>query len=99
VTGLAQVLSMLEPAKLMFSFDGAPPASGPNYQVIDTDYQCSALIYSCAVISGKKYEFSWILSRQRMLSSMIVDDYKRKISSYGVDSNKFEATDQSRCYN
>ena len=88
-------MDMMEPARLLFQFDGAPAETQANYVVVDTDYNCFALIYSCAVVQNQKLEFSWIFSRAPTLSETKTNEIKNFISIFGVDSKKFIASDQS----
>ena len=95
VSGTANIININEPAKLLFSFDGAPMSSESNYMIVETDFTCFALVYNCQLIAGKKIEASWILSRSPTLASSKINELKDLLRLYGVDTAKFTAVDQN----
>ena len=68
-----------------------------NYNVVATDYDNWALVYSCSQIipSLLKFETSWILSRTKTLDSQTVQTIKNIAKSYNIDVNKYELIDQN----
>jgi lipocalin len=97
VSGTAKIVNMNEPAKLMFSFEGAPMPTESNYMIVDTDYTCYALISNCMVVGGKKVEASWIMSRTPRLASSKVMELKNLMRYHSVDITRFMVSDQN-CY-
>lgn len=69
-----------------------------KYDIIETDYQNYALIYSCSKRFGIiKNEFAWILSRSRTLDPAIIARLKQTLSQYTDDIDKFLIADQTNC--
>ena len=86
-----------EPAKLLFSFEGAPMSTESNYMIVDTDYSCYALVSNCMVVGGKIIESGWILSRTPRLAASKVNELKSVMRYHSVDITRFVVSDQS-CY-
>jgi lipocalin len=61
-----------------------------------TDYTSYALISSCQQIIPYilKSQSAWIFSRTRTLSDSVVKDIKQFAADNGIDTSKFEITDQ-----
>jgi lipocalin len=94
--GSASIPNLNEPSKLRLTFEFGPIKVTSDYWVLETDYNYS-LVYSCRTTLGSKNEFAWILSRQRTLNQATIDSLRSKLSSYGVDPNKFLIADQTNC--
>ena len=91
-------------ASLVVSFHGKDPdpSSKANYTVLDTDYETYSVVYSCGDILGTfGFDFLWILAREKELEKDIMDkivaNIKKKIPSYGYESNIFETYQGKRC--
>jgi lipocalin len=65
--------------------------------IIDTDYVNYSLVYSCRVAKRVKYNYAWILSREKVLNEEIVENLINKLSSFGIDKNDLIKTDQTDC--
>ncbi|XP_037072578.1 apolipoprotein D-like [Pollicipes pollicipes] len=85
-------------AKLRVSFQGTPSfGSGPNYNVIDTDYHNYAIVWSCTDMKLFNAQILWILTRERFPDPYLIKDVRRKIRRYGLDPSKLQRTDQKNC--
>lgn len=60
-----------QPPRGIFSVSIGPiPATGPNYNVIATDYSNYAIVYDCQLIFGiLRVESAWVLSRTPALNA------------------------------
>mmetsp|Transcript_11542 Transcript_11542/g.15594 ORF Transcript_11542/g.15594 Transcript_11542/m.15594 type:complete len:127 (+) Transcript_11542:274-654(+) len=75
-------------------FDEKPdPAGKPNYNVINTDYDSYAIVYSCEdIIPGYiSFDYFWILGREMQMSDStilpLVDMVKNLLPEYGFFQN------------
>lgn len=68
-----------------------------SYNVISTDYDNYALVYSCTQIipSVLKFEISWILARSKTLNLELVNKVKEIARQNKIDVSKFQVIDQS----
>ncbi len=84
------------PAKLRVSF-GSVPWTAP-YNVIETDYENYALVYSCVSPADLyRFEAPWILARKPTIPRKDLDVLLNKFQSYGVDKNAFVFTNHTNC--
>lgn len=69
---------------------------GP-YDVLETDYDTYALVYSCTqvVYDLVKLEIVWILARTPHLDEKLVHQLDLRLQSYKIDTSKLITTDQS----
>jgi lipocalin len=86
-----------EPAKLEIEFKVGPITNRGTYWVIDTDYTNYSLVYSCSKILGLKFEYAWILARDRTLDSNVIQQAKNMLKMYNIDISKFLVSDQNNC--
>lgn len=69
-----------------------------KYDIIETDYNTYALIYSCSKRFGFiKNEYAWILSRSRTLEPAVIARLKQTLSQYTDDVAKLLIADQTNC--
>ena len=65
------------------SFYGAPWEAEPNYNIIDTDYDNYAIIYSC-----DDFQYLWFLARDTELSDelydQLIETVKEKLPNYDL---------------
>lgn len=85
-------------------FEGTPDSGdGSNYDVLDTDYDTYALVYTCSNVQvpllpiQKKIEYSWILTRDPNPSPQLVAQLKNYANSIGINSKKYKNTKQRNC--
>ncbi|CAL4222137.1 unnamed protein product, partial [Meganyctiphanes norvegica] len=80
-----------------------PSAGGQNYNILLTDYDNYAMVYTCATfqIPGApvetKIEFGWILSRTPAMSAGNLKLIKNHLDSVNIDNSKFVPTNQEGC--
>jgi len=88
------------PASLIVSFSasGRPASTTPNYNVIGTDYDNYALVYSCSQRSqNKKFELLFVLTRERQPSQEVVDQAYQGLEDQGIDLNRLKLNVQTNC--
>lgn len=84
-------------------FANANRGEGPNYNVVATDYNNYAVVYTCTTfqIPGQaeetKLEFSWFLARREKASQQFVPRLKAYLDSVGIDSERYMPTNQDNC--
>ena len=67
-----------------------------DYQVVDTDYDNYAIVYSCSDLLLGKNEFYWILSRTREVSAHRLLELTTYVGrKFNKTPNDFRITDQS----
>ena len=85
--------------KLIIEFKVGPfnifPVKG-KYNVIETDYNSFAIIYTCTDYFFFKKEYAWILSRTRTLKADEIKLLVEKLKNYTNIENLF-TTDQTNC--
>ena len=61
----------------------APLGLGWPYWILDTDYESYASVYSCASfgITGLKYEYAWLFTRDPVPSDEAVSDPRSSAST------------------
>ncbi|KAK6302333.1 hypothetical protein J4Q44_G00266880 [Coregonus suidteri] len=93
-TGVTEDLK--NPAKLGISYSYVLPYS--PYWVISTDYENSALVYSCTdVLRLFHMDFAWILGRTRTLPAATVDKAREIFTSSNIDVSRMVASRQQGC--
>lgn len=88
------------PASLIVSFasSGRPVGTAPNYNVIGTDYENYALVYSCRQRSpNQKVELLFVLTRERQPSQEVVDQAYQGVEDQGIDLNRLKLNVQTNC--
>jgi apolipoprotein D and lipocalin family protein len=88
-----------EKNKLIIEFKVGPfdlfPVTG-NYNVIETDYNSFAIIYSCTDYFFFKKEYAWVLSRTRSIEADKIKILVQKLKNYTNIENLI-TTDQTDC--
>ena len=69
----------------------------PNYNILAVDTSSYVLIYGCLVVDDVGVEYSWILSRQKSLSSSTIAELVGILEGMGVDTNQFKTNDLVNC--
>jgi len=90
------------PGKLIVNFDSQPSfarSTTTNYNIVDTDYNSYAIVYSCGekVFGLLKSEFLWILTRERNPSPQVIEKAKSIIKANGIDTRRLKKTKQTGC--
>lgn len=88
ITGTAWVPNPDEPGQLKVSFF---PIISSQYNIIVLDEEN----YSYAMVTGKNYNFLWILSRTPQMDSEIYDLLIQKAEDWGYDISQIEVTPQT----
>ncbi|XP_070559975.1 apolipoprotein D-like [Ptychodera flava] len=74
--------------------------SASNYWVLDTDYNQYAVVYSCHDMFGLvRMQYAWILGRERTMDDRVITNLKTHLNEMGLDTTKFQKTDQTGCEN
>lgn len=101
-TGYAYVPNAAEPNKLSVVlpveiFNVTILQGHGPYDVLETDYDTYALVYSCTqvVVDLVKLEVVWILARNPQLDSKLVHQLEQRLQGYKIDTTKLITTDQS----
>ncbi|XP_071542891.1 apolipoprotein D-like [Panulirus ornatus] len=70
-----------------------PVGGGTNYEVVATDYESYAVIYTCSYFGpGFKFEFSWIVARQPTLPPQFLVELKERLSAMKLDVSQYVPT-------
>jgi len=86
------------PGELIVNFGGFQPEStSTNYNVVDTDYDQYAVVYSCNNKLFFKSEILWILTRKQFPSPYLIKHIKKRIRSFGLDTRRLKRTNQKGC--
>ncbi|KAG9331612.1 hypothetical protein JZ751_018641 [Albula glossodonta] len=94
--GTGIVEDVKQPAKLGISFSFLAPYS--PYWIISTDYDKSALVYSCTdVLRVFHVDFAWILGRTRTLPAETIEKAKEIFTNSNIDITKMIASRQQGC--
>ncbi|KAL4635851.1 apolipoprotein D-like [Arapaima gigas] len=97
VEGTAVVEDISEPAKMGVTFSYTVTPYSP-YWVLSTDYQHSALVYSCTdILRLFHVDFAWILSRTRSLPPDTIRKAKDLFTNSSIDVSKMIMTQQQGC--
>ncbi|XP_043223561.1 apolipoprotein D-like [Amphibalanus amphitrite] len=91
ITGSAYAEDPEHPAALTLLFDEGFQGS---YNVIRTDYNASALVYSCTNLFGARIEYAWFLSREPTMDQAVQDEYTRILADAGSDTSQLSVTPQ-----
>ncbi|XP_068208875.1 apolipoprotein D-like [Palaemon carinicauda] len=84
------------PGSLALYLDGVPFAG--RYEVLETDYETYASVYSCLEILGIGHiNQGWILGRNSALSPEELQTAKGQFDKWGIDSNALAMTQQEPC--
>ncbi|KAG7457114.1 hypothetical protein MATL_G00243050 [Megalops atlanticus] len=94
--GTGVVEDIKQPAKLGISFSYLTPYS--PYWILSTDYDKSALIYSCTdVLRLFHVDFAWILGRTRTLPQDTINKAKDIFTNSNIDVSRMIASRQQGC--
>ncbi|CAF3663735.1 unnamed protein product [Rotaria sordida] len=95
INGTAKVKNSAQPGSLVVNFDS--PRTQGDYNVISTNYDDYALVYSCRnfFFDWFKWESIWFLSRTKTLPAETVDALKNILSNMGVSTSKLKQTNQN----
>lgn len=87
-----------QPESMMkISFPITAPLGDQNYQVIMTDYESYAAVWSCQRILFGHRESAQIMSRKPTLDNAIVQKIRNRFESYGINEHYFSVVDQASC--
>ena len=85
----ASAVATFEGAKGAVKFFSWAPAG--DYEVLSTDYDQYAVVYSCSSLAVAKFEYIWVLTRDRYPADGVVQSAKDIITSlipdYDVEAN------------
>ncbi len=97
--GYAMAPDTTKPNQLLAYFPDNP--TGGQYNIWKTDYNTYSLVYSCRQIVPNllKFEFIWILSKQKTLDSSILQDLKSLLEKNNINISKFEKNKLDGCNN
>ena len=104
INGIAYIPNINEPNKLLVRLNivinGVQIAqTTSDYNVLETDYDNYALVYSCRPLSSvTKFEVVWILSRKPTLSAQTVQNLKQKLQRKGIDINRLSVIDHTSAF-
>ena len=95
--GYAMAPDSSKPNQLLAFFPDNP--TGGQYNIWKTDYTTYSLVYSCRQVVPNllKFEFIWILSKQKTLDASIVQDLKSLLEKSNVNIAKFVKSDLTGC--
>ncbi|KAJ8358178.1 hypothetical protein AAFF_G00028060 [Aldrovandia affinis] len=94
--GTGVVEDIKQPAKLGISFSYVAPYS--PYWIISTDYDKSAVIYSCTdILQIFHFDFAWILGRTRTLPADTINKAREIFTNSNIDVTKMIASRQLGC--
>ena len=91
ITGTAYAEDPAHPAELTLYFDEGFKG---DYNVIRTDYNNSALVYSCTDLIGFHIEYTWFLSRYPTMDQAVQDEYLKILADAGSDTSVMVQTVQ-----
>lgn len=83
-------------ASLLVKFPNIPGEA--NYEVLDTDYETFAVVYTCSRFLGLFHgKVVWILSRVRFPPQSLLDHAFDVIRANGLSTSYLATTDQTDC--
>lgn len=69
---------------------GSTVENASDYEVIESDYDTYALVYSCFKLGTLKlFDTAWILSRGKQLDEAKIQQLKAKAESLGLEISRF----------
>ncbi|KAJ8011187.1 hypothetical protein DPEC_G00055570 [Dallia pectoralis] len=96
IEGTGIVEDLKNPARLGISYSYVLPYS--PYWIISTDYENSALVYSCTdILHLFHMDFAWILGRTRSLPAATVDKAREIFTSSNIDVSRMVSSRQQDC--
>merc|ERR1711934_563465 len=75
------------PGNWKASLPGSPIYGEAN--VLDTDYDSYAVVYSCYQFLFFKYELGWILTREAIASQVLIDNAMSVLERNGIDKQQW----------
>lgn len=98
VTGLAYGTSNPFRFKISFSNNFIGKYFKGDYQVVNTDYENFAVVYSCTDLYLARYDFFWVLSRKPLLAQEELSNYASYLNSkLGFTADQFHFSPQNDC--
>ncbi|KAH8238911.1 hypothetical protein KR038_006202, partial [Drosophila bunnanda] len=95
ITGKAKVIA---PAQLAVAFYPNQQLTKANYQVLGTDYESYAVVYSCTnVTSLANIKIVWILTRERQPSAETIETAKKILDDNAISQAFLIDTIQTKC--
>ncbi|KAH8314389.1 hypothetical protein KR059_005143, partial [Drosophila kikkawai] len=95
VTGKAKVIA---PAQLAVAFYPSQQLTKANYQVLGTDYESYAVVYSCTSVTPlANFKIVWILTRERQPSAKTIEDAKNILEDNNITQAFLIDTIQTKC--
>jgi len=100
--GQASPVDPSQPARLAVRFYQSrrptTSATAANYNVLSTDYNNYAVVYSCRQVNeNEKYELLFVLTRERIPSQHYVDQAYDAIRRQGLDTEALRNNIQADC--
>jgi len=69
----------------------------PWMQYLDTDYDSYTVVYSCSYYVITRFEFLWIMSRERTMSDETLQSIHTHLEGMGIKTAPLIKTDNSGC--
>ena len=82
---------------MKISFPMSAPLGDQNYQVMMTDYDSYAAVWSCQRLLFGHRESGQIMSRKPTLDNQIVQKIRKRFESFGINEHYFSVVDQASC--
>ncbi|XP_023165507.2 apolipoprotein D [Drosophila hydei] len=95
VTGTAKVIA---PGQLAVVFSKNQQANRANYQVLGTDYESYAVVYSCSSLTPLAHlKIVWILTRQREATKETIETAYKVLDDNKISRAVLIKTNQKNC--
>ena len=98
VVGVARVVDPHYSGRLRTVATNLPSlSSGPNYNVIETDYTSYAVVWSCKDFKLFNMQTLQILTRKRLPDPYLISAVRHRLNYYGLNTAKLKKTNQQDC--